>query len=120
MSATSRRKGNRAEVAVVNALKARGVDAMTTRNARGGSQQGDDVISDLPVSLEVKDCKRTELAQWLDQARSQADDCHGAVVHKRSRKADAGEWFLTMAVGDFVELVRWLECRPLDDWEVPF
>lgn len=103
--ASSRRKGNAAEVAVVNALKARGVDAMTSRNARGGSQGGEDVICDLPISIEVKSQARDALASWLDQARAQADDSKGAVVHKRARKADAGEWFVTLQFSDFIELV---------------
>jgi hypothetical protein len=106
MSAASRRKGNRAEVAVVAALKRLGVAAMTTRYATGGRQYGDDVISDLPVSLEVKDHSRDGLPGWLDQARSQADDCFAAVVHKRRGRADAGEWFVTMQLDEFVRLVR--------------
>lgn len=103
--AYSRSKGSRAELAVVHALEARGIRAMTSRNARNGTQGGVDIICDLPVSLEVKDQARDALASWLDQARAQADDCHGAVVHKRARKADAGEWFVTLQFSDFIELV---------------
>lgn len=120
MSAYSRTKGNAAEVAVVNALKARGVQAMTSRQARDGTQGGADILSDLPVSIEVKNRKENRLGEWLDQARDQADDCWGAVVHKRARKADAGEWFLTMSLGDFVELVAQLSTAPLSDDQVQF
>ena len=118
--ASSRRRGHDAERAVVAALKARGVNATTSRNANGGRQEGADIICDLPVAVEVKSVGQNRLGEWLDQARGQADDCWGAVVHKRSRKGDAGDWFLTMSLGDFVELVRWLERRPLDDFDIPF
>lgn len=106
MSATSRRKGNRAEVDVVAALKRLGVDAMTSRASRGGMQGGADVICDLPVVLEVKDQARDALPAWVDQARAQADDAPGAVVHKRRGKANAEQWFVTMQLDDFVELTR--------------
>lgn len=118
--AYSRRKGNAAEVAVVNALKARGIAATTTRNVRGGSQGGADIACDLPVAVEVKNCAKVELAAWVDQARSQADDCWGAVVHKRPRKADAGDWYLTMTLGDFVEMCAQITTEPLSDADVPF
>lgn len=120
MGATERTKGNVAEIAVVNALKARGVNAITGRNMRGGYQTGCDVISDLPISIEVKNHKKTDLAGWLDQAREQADDCKGAVVHKRPRKTDAGDWYLTMTLADFVELVAELSAAPISDDTVPF
>lgn len=108
MGATSRRKGNVAEQAVCAFLNGVGLEAMTSRNARGGFQQGIDVLCpDLPVSIEVKNGSRDELPSWLDQARAQGDDtAPGAVFHKRRGRADAGEWFVTLQASDFVELVR--------------
>lgn len=107
MSAYSRSRGNRAEVAVVAALNRLGIPAVTSRNARGGGQQGVDIICpDLPVSVEVKDQSRDALPGWLDQARAQADDtAPGAVIHKRRGRANAEEWFVTLQLGDFVRLV---------------
>ncbi len=103
--ASSRRKGNTAEQEVVRALTRLGVRAISSRNARGGSQQGEDVICDLPVSVEVKDQSRDALPSWLDQARSQADDCYAAVWHKRRGKARAEDWFITMKADEFVKLI---------------
>ena len=122
MSAYSRNKGSRAEVEVCAALGRLGIEAITSRNARAGSQGGADVlVPDLPVVLEVKDQSRDKLPEWLDQAREQADDtAPGAVLHKRRGKARAEEWFLTMQLDDFVALVADLRSRPLDDAEVPF
>lgn len=104
--ATSRRKGKTAEQAVVKALKTLGVNAMTGRAATGGYQNGADIICDLPVCLEVKNHSRDALPSWIDQAREQADDAPGAVVHKRHGKADAAKWFVTMQLDDFVKLVK--------------
>ena len=104
--ATSRRKGKTAEQAVVKALKQLGVNAMTSRAATGGYQTGADIICDLPVIIEVKNQSRDALPSWLDQARAQADDALGAVVHKRHGKADASKWFVTMQLDDFVNLIR--------------
>jgi hypothetical protein len=103
---TSRRKGHTAEQAVVKALKQLGVNAMTARAATGGFQSGADILCDLPVIIEVKNQSRDNLPGWLDQARSQADDAPGAVVHKRHGKADAANWFVTMQLDDFVNLVK--------------
>ena len=120
MSNYSRAKGNRAEVEAVAALKRLGHQAITSRNARGGTQGGHDLICDLPVFVEVKDQARDALPSWLDQARDQADDCYGAVLHKRRGKARAEGWFVTMQFDDFVALVDELAVRPLDDNSVPF
>jgi hypothetical protein len=136
VSATSRNKGVRAEQQVCAALERLGIEAITSRNVQGGRQEGPDIIApDLPVSIEVKDgtgsrsrekltcgCVkpyRDRLPQWLDQARAQADwTAPGAVIHKRKGKANAEDWFVTMALSDFVDLVDRL--TDPDFSEVPF
>jgi hypothetical protein len=118
----SRNKGARSEVAVANWLTSRGFEAITSRNARGGSQGGADIICpDLPLSVEVKAGARSELAAWLDQARQQGDeDAPGLVVHRRKGKGDPGEWFATMALADLVALVERLRWEPGKWSEVPW
>jgi hypothetical protein len=121
MSAYSRSKGNRWEQQVAAWLNTRGYAAITSRNARGGSQQGVDIITDLPVSVEAKNCKRWDLAGWVDQAVEQADHtAPGAVFIKRPGKADPGDGYVVMRADDFVDLVADLSSRPLDDDAVPF
>jgi hypothetical protein len=108
----SRRKGNRAEVAVVNYLKAAGYDVETSRNARGGTQQGADVLGDFPLAVEVKNQARVDLAGWWQQAVEQAHGGDAVVVHKRVGKTDPGEWWVTM---DLQTLVRLLgDKRPVE------
>jgi hypothetical protein len=107
MSAAERRKGNAAEVEVCAALGRLDIPAVTSRNARGGSQQGVDIVAPgLPVAIEVKNQSRDSLPSWVDQARRQAGPLPGAVIHKRRGKARAEEWFVTMQVDDFVRLIR--------------
>ena len=104
--ASSRRKGNKAEVDVVNYLKARGYDVETSRNARGGTQKGADIIGDFPAAVEVKNQTRTDLAGWWAQAVDQAGDGCAVVVHKRVGKGDPAEWWVTMDLQTLVRLLR--------------
>jgi hypothetical protein len=104
--ATSRRRGSRAEVAVVHALRRAGWDADTSRNVLDGRRTGDDVVWDGPASIEVKDVAKMDLSGWLRQAQDNAGDRVGVVVHKRRGKAKAEEWYCTLAFGDLLRLLN--------------
>lgn len=107
--AASRRKGNRAEVEVVRVLREAGYEAQTSRAARGGFQSGEDIVTDFPASIEVKNRAKLDLAGWWAQAQYQANGRPAVVVHKRVGKTDAGDWWVTL---DFQTLIRLLdECR---------
>ncbi|HEY7824120.1 MAG TPA: hypothetical protein VIG24_14865 [Acidimicrobiia bacterium] len=106
---TSRRKGSRAEVAVVHALRRAGWAADTSRNVLDGRRTGDDIVWEGPASIEVKDVARLELAQWLKQAQENADGRPAVVWHKRRGVADAEGWYVTMSGEDFLRLIG--------DWE---
>ena len=105
----SRRKGSRAEVAVVHALRRAGWDADTSRNVLQGRRTGDDIVWDGPASIEVKDVVKTDLAGWLRQAHENAGDRVGVVWHKKRGVADAEGWYVTMSGEDFLRLIG--------DWE---
>lgn len=94
--ASSRRKGNRAEVEVVRVLREHGYLAETSRAARGGYQSGEDIVTDFPASLEVKNQARLDLAGWWAQAEYQANGRPAAVIHKRVGKANAEDWWVTL------------------------
>ena len=102
--ASSRRKGARAEQAVVRWLRANGWQASTTR-ATSGAQQGDDLVTDTGLSWEVKDHGRMELAAWLDQAGRQAAGRPALVIHKRRGVASPGGWYVTMSGADLLRLM---------------
>ncbi len=103
---SSRRKGNRAELAVAKLLRAEGWQARTSRSVQG-VQGGADLITDCPLSIEVKDHARMELAAWLDQAVAQAEPgAPGVVFHHRRGKGNPADWYATMRVSDLLALVR--------------
>jgi hypothetical protein len=104
--ATSRRKGNRAEVEVVRVLREAGYEAETSRATRGGYQTGEDIVSDFPASIEVKNQARLDLAGWWSQAVEQAGDRPAVVVHKRVGKGRAGEWWVTMDLDTLIRLLQ--------------
>ena len=103
--AGSRRKGNRAEVEVVRVLREWGWIAETSRNARGGFQSGEDIVTDFPASIEVKNQARMDLAGWWAQAEYQANGRPPVVVHKRVGKANAEDWWVTMDLRTLLRLL---------------
>jgi hypothetical protein len=103
--AASRRKGSRAEVAVVHALRRAGWDADTSRNVLDGRRTGDDIVWGGPASIEVKDVAKMDLSAWLRQAQENAGDRVGVVVHKKRGTADAEGWYCTLTFGDLLRLI---------------
>jgi len=101
----SRRKGNRAEVEVAKLLRQYGWTAVTSRSARGGYQSGEDIVSNFPCSIEVKNQVRIDLAGWYRQAEEQAMGKTPIVVHKRVGKGQAGDWWVTLTFADLIELI---------------
>ena len=102
---TSRRKGSRAEVAVVHALRRAGWQADTSRNVLEGRRTGDDIVWPGPASIEVKDHAKMDLAGWLRQAQENAGDRVGVVVHKKRGTAQAEGWYATLSFADLLRLI---------------
>jgi Holliday junction resolvase len=103
MGAAERAKGSRAERAVVTYLRDKGWYAETTR-AKTGTRRGDDVVTDLPVSIEVKDHGRMDLSGWLRQAQENAEGKPAVVWHKKRGVGSPGGWYVTMSGEDFMRL----------------
>lgn len=92
MSAAQRRRGNRAEVAVVNYLRGQGWPDARRYLAGDGRQPGDIDWHPL-VCLEVKDVKRSSWPTWCRQAAAEARPGMVPVVVRRMRGVtDVGEW----------------------------
>lgn len=104
----SKRKGTAAETAVVGYLREHGFPHAERRALEGCNDRGD--VANVPgVVLEVKNCARMELAGWMDEARVEARNAEVdvfAVVHKRRGKGDPAEWFVTLPLSVFVEVIR--------------
>ena len=102
---TSRRKGSRAEVEVVHALRRAGWQADTSRNVLEGRRTGDDIVWNGPASIEVKDVTAMDLSGWLRQAQANSGDLPAVVWHKKRGTARAEGWYVTMSGADFLRLV---------------
>jgi hypothetical protein len=102
--AASRRKGNVAELAVARVLRAAGWSAVTSRSAQG-TQAGEDLFTDTPLSWEVKDRGKLDLSGWVDQARGNAGDRPAVVVVKRRGRGDPLRWYAVLELGDLLALL---------------
>jgi len=105
---SARDAGTRAETAVARYLRDHGFAHAERRARRGRLDEGD--IAGIPgVVIEVKDCRQLTLSAWLREAdveRDHAGAWLGAVWHKRSGRADPGEWYVTMTGAAFAALLH--------------
>lgn len=72
-------------------------------------EDGDDLrIVRFPgLSLELKNHETLKLGEWMRQAEEQAgDDKVPVVIHKRARKTDPADQWVTMTVATFVDLLK--------------
>ena len=99
-----RQKGTAAETAVVQYLQSFGYKAM--RNPLHGTKdKGDIHIDNIPVVIEVKNCAKMELSQWIQEAeteRANARADSAVVWHKKRGKSSPGDWYVTMSGETFI------------------
>ena len=95
---SQRDKGANAEREVANIIKQYGFVA------RRGLVfiHENDIVSDLPIHVEVKRQETTKIHEWFKQAESACGDLPPTVVHRRSREP----WFITMKFEDFLQLLK--------------
>ena len=109
--ASAKKAGASFETLVASYLAAHMDDRIERRARHGAKDRGD--VSGLRhmgerVVVEVKNCARPRLAEWLAEAETERgnDDATAAVVvHKRHGKAAPGEQLVTMRLVDFVALL---------------
>lgn len=104
----SKSKGTAFESAIVRYLLEEGFAQVERRALSGTADRGD--IAGIPGwVLEAKNCKRVELAGWLDEAAlEQANDGaeFSAVWHHRVGRAHPSAGYVTMTGAMFVRLLR--------------
>lgn len=97
--ATSRRKGARAEVALVNWLRCHGWPDARRFLAGDGRQPGD--VDGVPgVATEVKDQAKYDLPGWMRQTEDEAGANLPVLVVKLRGVTDPGEWLAITRVRD--------------------
>jgi hypothetical protein len=115
----SKRKGTAWESEVVRALHAAGFAGAERRALRGTADRGD--LTGVPgLVVEAKNCARTELAAWTDEAAVERDRDgarYGIVWHHRRGKAAAEDGFVTMSGRDFLRLLA--DAYGIDKTEEP-
>lgn len=104
----SRAKGTRFEKELVDYLHAHGAPHAERRALAGNLDKGDITGIGPALCIEAKNCARTELAEWVDQARTEAQNA-GAdipiVVHKRRGKP-TGRAYATVELETLCALLR--------------
>jgi hypothetical protein len=108
MMSKSKQKGTAAETAVVNWLKAQGRAYVERRSLNGVNDRGD--IAGIPaVVIEVKNHATMKLPEWLRELEVEIENDKaqtGAVVHKKKGTTDVGEWYATMPVKIWYDLLK--------------
>lgn len=108
MSSPSKRKGSQAERDVVQHLVQHGWKYAERRLAGDIHDKGD-VSGVRGVCIEIKNHAKMDLAGWLQEllieiVNAKADT--GVVIHKRKGKSNVGQWYATMTVDMWIELLK--------------
>jgi hypothetical protein len=103
----SKQKGTSAETAVVNWLKKQGRKNVERRSLSGVNDRGD--IAGIPeVVIEVKNHARMTLPEWLRELEVEIQNDNadtGVVIHKKKGTTNVGEWYATMPVDLWYQLL---------------
>lgn len=109
MTTASKRKGSEAERDVVKYLRRRGWSSAERAYGAGRPDDVGDISGLEGVCIEVKNQKQINLAGWVEELIVEMRNARaetGAVVHKRRGKSSVAEWYATMPVSDWVDLLR--------------
>lgn len=103
----SKQKGTAAESATVKWLQSKGRKYVERRSLSGVNDRGD-IAGVNSVVIEVKNHARMELAAWVAEliveiGNDKAET--GVVIHKKKGTTDVGEWYATMPVHIWYELL---------------
>jgi Holliday junction resolvase len=108
MASPEKRKGNAAERAVVDYLKANGFPQ--ARRTQAGTRHDIGDIDGVPgVAIEVKNHARIDLAGWITQLEAEMTAkgvTEGVVVVKRRGKSNPAEWYAVTPLHVWLELLK--------------
>lgn len=107
----SKAKGTAAETEVVRYLSNFAGLKVMRNPLQGSNDKGDIYVEGLPLVIEVKNCARMELSEWLKEAeieKNNADADVGIVWHKKKGKSSAESWYVTMTGLDFMVLLSYM------------
>jgi hypothetical protein len=109
---SARSAGTKSERAVADYLAATLNDDRVDRRVRNGAKDRGDIsgirVHGQRLVIEVKDCARTDLPAWTQEAHIEAgndDALTGVVIAKRRGTTNPGKWWVHMTVDDLAALI---------------
>lgn len=108
MGTSAKRKGSSAEREVVRYAQEAGW-IYAERRLAGDSNDRGDIAGVNGVCFEVKNHARIDLAGWIKELQTEivnAKATTGAVVHKKKGTTNVGEWYVTMTVDLWFDLLK--------------
>lgn len=103
----ARAKGTRWESSIVQALHDAEFTGAERRVLHGRDDRGD-IAGVAGLVIEAKDCARTELAAWVDEAEAEARNDgarYGVVWHHRRGRSSPAEGYVSMSGASFLRLL---------------
>lgn len=107
MTSRSKIKGSKAEREVVKYLNE--WYPYAERRLAGATDDKGDVSGVPGVCIEIKDHAKMALAGWIEEMLLETRNAKawtGVVIHKRKGKSNPAEWYASMPVWMWVELLR--------------
>lgn len=108
----AKQKGTAFETAVTSYLQENDIDARRLP-LTGSKDQGDiRVCGQVSFTLEAKNHRAMDLSTWMNQVvieNTQAGTDFGIVVHKRPRRGDVADSYVTMSLDTFTSLLKLLK-----------
>lgn len=107
MSSKAKQKGSKAEREVVKYLQEWWPYA--ERRLAGATDDKGDVSGVPGVCIEIKDHAKMALAGWIEEMILETKNARawtGVVIHKRRGKSNPADWYASMPVSNWVELLR--------------
>ena len=100
MPINSKQKGARFEREIAEHLREKGFEARRGIQFRGG-EDSPDVISNFPLHIEAKHVEKLNLANALEQSRTDANGNPYCVIHRKNR----GKTYITLELDQLIELL---------------
>lgn len=114
MANAARAKGTRAESQVTDYLKEKGF--MAFRNPLSGANDKGDINLPLnPVTIEVKNHAKADLAGWVNEAEKEsrnAGTIAGVAWFKKRGTQNPGEWYVVAKGSEFIKLLALITGKP--------
>ena len=99
MPINSNKKGKCGEREVASLIREKGYEARRGQQYSGGGDSPD-VVSELPIHIEVKRVEAGNPYNWLSQAKDDTDGKTPVVFHRRNNE----KWIVILEADDFLDM----------------